>query len=301
MPTLSVIRASGEEVLPDISVEADVSFKELAHAAADRLAVVPSRCVLLSPAGDRMAHTQTPSNATLVDGDVITVLVFAAPRVFAHRRGQAFAAVKGDGSVVTWGDEESGGDFEEVKSELTGGVEHVVGTCLAFAAVKEDGSVVTWGFANYGGNSDAVRSQLTSGVRHVVGSDTAFAAVKEDGSVVTWGVGGGGGNSDAVRSHLTSGVRHVVGSDNAFAAVKEDGSVVTWGIAETGGNSDAVKSQLQGVEHVVGNVFAFAAVKKDGSVVTWGDARREATLMESGASLPAVFATLSGMTKPSQQ
>ena len=78
-------RASGEEVLPEIFVETDGSCKELAHAAADRLAVVPSRCVLLSPAGDRMAHTQTLSDATLVDGDVITVLVFAEPRVFAHR------------------------------------------------------------------------------------------------------------------------------------------------------------------------------------------------------------------------
>ena len=29
-------------------------------------------------------------------------------------------------------------------SELTGGVDHVVGTENAFAAVKQDGSVVTW-------------------------------------------------------------------------------------------------------------------------------------------------------------
>ena len=84
MPTLSVIRASGEEVLPDFFVEADGSLRELARAAAARLAVVPSRCVLLSPAGYRMAHTQTPSDEKLVDGDVITVLVVAAPRVFAH-------------------------------------------------------------------------------------------------------------------------------------------------------------------------------------------------------------------------
>ena len=187
MPTLSVIRASGEEVLPEIFVETDGSCKELAHAAADRLAVVPSRCVLLSPAGDRMAHTQTLSDATLVDGDVITVLVFAEPRVFAHRRGQAFAAIKGDGSVVTWGHADYGGNSDAAKSDLQGGVEHVVGNCWAFAAVKEDLSVVTWGFAQYGGNSDAVRSQLNSGVRHVVGSDNAFAAVKEDGSVVDVG------------------------------------------------------------------------------------------------------------------
>ena len=122
MPTLTVILASGEEVLPDILVEADGSLRELARAAAARLAVVPSRCVLLSPAGDRVAHSQTPSDEKLVDGDVIAVLVFAAPRVFAHRRGAAFAAVKGDGSVVTWGGAQDGGNSEGVMSELHCGV-----------------------------------------------------------------------------------------------------------------------------------------------------------------------------------
>ena len=88
-PTLSLILASGEEVLPDFFVEADGSLGELAHAAAARLAVVPSRCFLLSPTGDRMAHTQTPLDEKFVDGNVITVLVFAAshilrPVMFKH-------------------------------------------------------------------------------------------------------------------------------------------------------------------------------------------------------------------------
>ena len=202
MPTLSVIRAGGEEVLPDFFVQADGSLRELARAAAARLAVVPSRCVLLSPAGDRVAHTQTPSNEKLVDGDLITVLVFAAPRVFTHRGGTAFAAVKGDGSVVTWGNGPDGGDSDKVKSELTGGVEHVVGNGHAFAAIKDDGSIVTWGDADEGGNSDAVKFELQGGVRHVVGGGHAFAAVKEDGSVVTWSDARYGGDSEKVKGEL---------------------------------------------------------------------------------------------------
>ena len=59
----------------------------------------------------------------------------------------AFAAVKADGSVVTWGRAECGGNSYAVTSELQGGVRHVVGNERAFAAVKEDGSVVTWGGA----------------------------------------------------------------------------------------------------------------------------------------------------------
>ena len=47
------------------------------------------------------------------------------------------------GSVVTWGDAGQGGNSDDVKSELIGGVDHVVGTRSAFTAVKQDGSVVT--------------------------------------------------------------------------------------------------------------------------------------------------------------
>ena len=144
-PKLSVSIASGEQVVPDMFVEADGSLRDLANAAAAGLSVTTSRCVLLSPAGDRMAHTQTPSDEQLADGDVITVLVMGFPQVFAHREGRAFAAVKGDGSVVAWGDQTSGGNSDAVRSQLTTGVRQIVGNRSAFAAVKEDGSVVTWG------------------------------------------------------------------------------------------------------------------------------------------------------------
>ena len=54
---------------------------------------------------------------------------------------EAFAAVKQDGSVVTWGDPLDGGNCDKEKSDLQGGVLHVVGTLEAFTAIKEDGSV----------------------------------------------------------------------------------------------------------------------------------------------------------------
>ena len=59
--------------------------------------------------------------------------------------GYAFAAVKVDGSVVTWGRADSGGDSRGVAEQLSSGVQTVVGNSFAFAAVKVDGSVVTWG------------------------------------------------------------------------------------------------------------------------------------------------------------
>ncbi|MBA4467324.1 hypothetical protein FHK98_19055, partial [Cylindrospermopsis raciborskii CS-506_A] len=76
----------------------------------------------------------------------------------------AFAALKSDGSVVTWGNYIYGGDSSSVSSRLTSGVTQIFSTGYAgvtqifstgyaFAALKSDGSVVTWGDSSYGGDS----------------------------------------------------------------------------------------------------------------------------------------------------
>ena len=114
---------------------------------------------------------------------MITVLVFAAPRVFAHTGDVAFAAVKG-GSVVTWGHALNGGDSEKVKSEWTGGVparrRELLGfrNINAFAAVKEDGSGVTCGGGGGGGDSDSVKSELEDGVRQDVGQSKEWRQLR---------------------------------------------------------------------------------------------------------------------------
>ena len=69
----------------------------------------------------------------------------------------AFAAVKVDGSVVTWGCAHFGGDSTCVAAQLSGGVQTVVANHGAFAAVKVDGTVVTWGRAICGGGSSIIR------------------------------------------------------------------------------------------------------------------------------------------------
>lgn len=186
----------------------------------------------------------------------------------------AFAAVKEDGSVVTWGDPQYasyGGDSSAVANQLTAGVKAIYATQGAFAAVKDDGSVVTWGDQNDGGDSSAVASQLSSGVKIIYSGPFAFAALKDNGSVVTWGAYGGA-DSSAVASLLSSGVKMIYATDGAFAALKNDGSLVTWGFAGWGGDSSALAAQLSsGVKNVVSTQDAFAALKADGSVVAWGN------------------------------
>ena len=223
-----------------------------------------------------------------------------------YSNGFAFAALKSDGSVVTWGDSRWGGDSASVASQLASNVRTVFSNGEEFAALKSDGSVVTWGDRWWGENSTIGAGQLASGVRVVFSNSSAFAALKSDGSVATWGDISHGGNSSVILSDKTNGtwtyterasvsgllssnVTTIVSNEDAFAALKSNGSVVTWGDILYGGNSTISKSVESGdtttttqVSSVAGllssnvtalysNQGAFAALKKDGSVVTWGD------------------------------
>ena len=50
-----------------------------------------------------------------------------------------------DGSVVTWGNADAGGNSRDVQEQLAGGIQYIYSTEDAFAAVTSDGSVVTRG------------------------------------------------------------------------------------------------------------------------------------------------------------
>ena len=189
----------------------------------------------------------------------------------------AFAALKDDGSVITWGDSRYGGDSSGVADQLGSGVVQIFSTVRAFAALKDDGTVVTWGDSGLGGDSSGVADQLGSGVVQIFSTSHAFAALKEDGSVVTWGSSERGGDSSGVTDQLSSGVDTIFSAASVFAALKEDGSVVTWGNPLTGGDSSGVADQLSsGVDTIFSANSAFAALKDDGSVVTWGYSDRGA-------------------------
>lgn len=85
-----------------------------------------------------------------------------------YATNNAFAALKQDGSVFTWGDPKSGGNSSAVAAKLSSGVVQIVATDGtfehggSFAALKSDGSVVTWGDPETGGDSSAVANQLTN-------------------------------------------------------------------------------------------------------------------------------------------
>ena len=76
------------------------------------------------------------------DSNIIPAALIKDKRIYST--DLAFAAVLKDGTVVTWGDKDYGGNSAAVQAALTG-VETIYSTWFAFAALLNDGTVVTWG------------------------------------------------------------------------------------------------------------------------------------------------------------
>ena len=145
----------------------------------------------------------------------------------------AVAAIRNDGSVITWGDPLSGGDssnvdFDGPHNNLT--VTQIYSSRRAFAALRSDGSVVSWGES--GGDSSGVDFNGPSdnlAVTRIFSTAFAFAALRSDGSIVTWGDTYYGGNSNGVDFDGPSNnlsVTQVFSNASAFAALSSEGSVV---------------------------------------------------------------------------
>ncbi|CAJ1416495.1 unnamed protein product [Effrenium voratum] len=222
--------------------------------------------------GRLLKNACTLGEAGLDDGD--TIHATARPGASASCFGfggshaaRAFASIRRDGSVVSWGDKLSGGDCSAVQQSLTQ-VRCIRASQAAFTAVRGDGSCVTWGAPFAGGDSSAVQPELRH-VKEIFASQAAFAAVREDGSVITWGAAYAGGDCRDVKDQLQE-VHAIRASAVAFAAIKGDGHVVTWGMDRGGGDSSAVQEELVDIQDIWATEYAFAALRADGRVVTWG-------------------------------
>lgn len=104
--------------------------------------------------------------------------------------GSAFAALRSDGTVHTWGDNLSGAFSAPAQPALVN-VRSITATDRAFAAIRTDGSVVTWGNQEEGGNSSEVQN-LLKGVASIVSNQKAFTALLNTGALVSWGASGYG-------------------------------------------------------------------------------------------------------------
>jgi len=222
----------------------------------------------------------------------------------------AFAALKRDGSVVTWGNQNNGGDSSGVSDQLKSGVLQIFSTTTAFAALKEGGKVVVWGNRACGGFLDReTQEQLSSGVTAIYPSASAFAASRADGRVITWGQAG---QPSVLAEVMANGGIAVKTNGRAFAMVLASGEMV-FDTHDTrmGSFFDKVASQLaSGVVALDSTQGAFAALKDDGSVVAWGqgnpvnlggDSAAVASQLERGViairSTQSAFAALKDISK----
>ena len=220
-------------------------------------------------------NNQIPLVSNLKELNIVTSIV--------HSK-YAVAALKTDGSVITWGRSDYGGDISDISNNLKDGVSAIYCNNWAFAALKTDGSVITWGSEDPFGNPISAPSGLTNGVVSIVSSDEAFAALKDNGSVVTWGLASSGGGSGVttgygnntiiqdLSSSLSSNVSHIFsqrgfGPGASMCALKNDGSIVTWGNQDYGGGESATDITSK----IYNNNYGWACVKTDGSVIYFGD------------------------------
>ena len=150
----------------------------------------------------------------------------------------SFAALKNDGSVVTWGDSYTGADSSGV--DFSGGVKDIFSNSSAFAAIKNDGSVVTWGASSYGGDSSSVSKKLSSNVRQIISTEvkfwapgSGFFAVKAGGEVVVWGdILPKIKDERLIQNYLSGLVKKVVYVDGSFTVIKKDNSALVLGSYE---------------------------------------------------------------------
>jgi alpha-tubulin suppressor-like RCC1 family protein len=173
-------------------------------------------------------------------------------------------AVKSDGSVWAWGDNDTGqlGDGDATISRL--GPVQVVGLANVVTAVAGGGAVQA-------SNVSAAHS----------------LAIKSDGSVWAWGNNAFGqlGNgtttsrSTPIQVPGLAGVVAATAGEAFSIAVKSDGSVWTWGLNPSGQLGDGTTTNrsspvqvpgLTGVVAVGAGAFHSLAVKSDGSVWAWG-------------------------------
>lgn len=168
----------------------------------------------VSAEGKILKTSCTLADAGLKDGATVTA---SARRASLVGGSAAFAVIRGDASVITWGEGRDGGNSSRVQ-HLLKDVQTIIGNSSSFAALLGDKSVVVWGNAADGGDSSKVQSQLND-VTSIISANSAFAAILSDGHVVTWGQAENGGDSSSVQALLED-VKDICGANHSFAAIQ---------------------------------------------------------------------------------
>lgn len=187
------------------------------------------------------------------------------------------AALKNDGTVWTWGNNEYGqlGDGTTVNKNrpvqvqgLSDVIEIACGG-LHIVALKSDGTVWTWGYNGYGqlgdgtttNRSTPVKVKGLTGVIAIAAGKYHTVALKSDGTVWAWGRNNRGQIGDGtqtdryepVQVEEIKGVTAIACGESHTAVLKSDGTVWAWGHngygqLGNGSNKDSAIPVLLGVD-----------------------------------------------------
>ncbi len=160
-------------------------------------------------------------------------------------------ALKSDGTVWAWGDNQYGelGNGSTTNSNVPVQVTGLTGVmAIAFLSgygIEGDGTVWAWGDNQYGelGNSSTANSSVPvqvsglTGVAAIAGGLYHSLALKADGTVLAWGynvdgeLGSGSNTSSSVPVPVNSlsGVTAIASGGDTSLALKNDGTVWSWG------------------------------------------------------------------------
>ena len=215
----------------------------------------------------------------------------------------AFAGLKNDGSIVTWGNNDEGGTFpnnntfENLSNKIdydihdyikmsrwAGGwppAHHVCIITKSGGFWTSDNNSYNPAHSTRGLKTEKI-SDIMSGIKKMVTNPGAVAVLKEDGSVITWGEASAypqnndsgkanyGGNSMKFLNELKSNVIDIVKTTKAFCALKNDGTIFTWGDSGFGGNYSIKYSEITNIKKIIGSYSAFAAISNTGKLYVWG-------------------------------
>lgn len=198
-------------------------------------------------------------------------------RIAAH--GGSYMAVKSNGTVVAWGDAESGHTW--VPAGLTNVVEIAFGGRYG-TALKSDGTIVGWGLGWI-----APPVTLKNAIAIAAGSEHMLA-LRADGTIVGWGRNTEG--QITIPAGLND-VSAIAATGNTSLAIRRDGTVVAWGE----NYADLLNFPTGLIAGGIAAQYRHAlALTRDGRVVGWGAAWwGESTVP---ANLDRVLAVSTGVT-----